>query len=219
MSIDFPSTLEPLDTSDMVAIHAVFRDAFGSVQDHITHVGDDSAQATLIGTYYANVLALLQVHHDSEDELLWPKLTARRPEAAELFASMQAQHAQVHGATDTAGNALAGWTLDRNATTTQAFITAINGVNEQVVPHLDQEERDILPIVAEVITASEWGALPSHGLRNFSGDKPWLILGLIREKMSPEAVVRMDGNMPPPAVEFWATAGQSMFDAFITQIR
>jgi hypothetical protein len=219
MSIDFPSTLEPIDTSDMIAIHAVFRDAFGSAESHVARVADDATQAALISTYYANILALLQVHHDGEDKLLWPKLTARRPEAAELFASMQAQHAQVHGATATAATALAGWTNDRNPATTQAFVTALTGVYEQLVPHLDQEERDILPIAAEALTGPEWGALPSHGLQHFSGDKLWLILGLIREKMSPEALDLMDAHMPPPAVEFWATAGQSMFDGFIAQIR
>ena len=219
MSIDFPRTLEPIDTSDMIAIHGVFRDAFGPAQERIARVDDDPAQAALISTYYANILALLQVHHEGEDKLLWPKLTARRPEAAELFASMQAQHAQVHEAIEMAVVALDGWTTDRNAATTQAFVTALATVNEQVIPHLDQEERDILPIVAEVITGPEWGELPSHGLQNFSGDKPWLILGLIREKMSPEALIHMDAHMPPPAVEFWATAGHSMFDGFIAQIR
>jgi len=50
-------------------------------------------RAELVGTYYANVLALLHVHHEGEDELLWPRLTERRPENAALFATMEEQHA------------------------------------------------------------------------------------------------------------------------------
>ena len=44
----------------------------------------------------------------------------------------------------------------------------------------------MLPLAAENLSMEEWGALPGHGMANFHGDKIWLILGLIRERMNDE---------------------------------
>ena len=37
--------------------------------------------------------------------------------------------------------------------------------------------------------------------------------------MTPEQLAHMDAAMPPPAVEFWQTAGQGMFDDFVGRLR
>ena len=66
-----------------------------------------------------------------------------------------------------------------------------------LVEHLDEEERLGLPLAAEYLSAEEWGRLPGHGLAAFDGDKVWLILGLIRERMNEEQRVAMLAHMPP----------------------
>ena len=63
------------DTSDMVQFHRVFRDALSSAAPLVGSVAaGDIARADVVGSYYANVLALLKSHHEGEDELVWPKL-------------------------------------------------------------------------------------------------------------------------------------------------
>ena len=32
----------------------------------------DTRRSTIVGSYYHNVLRFLRVHHDSEDQLVWP---------------------------------------------------------------------------------------------------------------------------------------------------
>ena len=77
--------------------------------------------------------------------------------------------------------------------------------------HLDEEEQNVLPLAAANLSVEEWGALPGHGMANFHGDKIWLILGLIRERMTDEQRADMLEHMPPPAVEMWTGFGEQAF--------
>ncbi len=83
--------------------------------------------------------------------------------------------------------------------------------NAHLAEHLDEEEAEVLPLAAENLSAEEWGALPGHGMANFHGDKIWLILGLIRERMNDEQRAAMLEHMPPPAVEMWTGFGEQAF--------
>jgi hypothetical protein len=56
-------------------------------------------------------------------------------------------------------------------------------------------------------------------MKDFSGDRLWLILGLIREQFSPEQVAMMEARMPPPVLAMWQDSGQAAFEAFITELR
>ena len=63
------------------------------------------------------------------------------------------------------------------------------------------------------------GELPGHGMKTFTGDKLWLIIGLIREQMTPSQVAAMDAHMPPPVAQFWATSGQTLYTDFVADLR
>ena len=81
-----------------------------------------------------------------------------------------------------------------------------------LLEHLDEEERLGLPLAAEYLSAEEWGRLPGHGLAAFDGDKVWLILGLIRERMNEDQRAAMLAHMPPPAVDMWTGFGEQAFN-------
>src|SRR3954451_15508808 len=81
------------NTRDMLAIHQVFRDAFGCSPQLVGSVcNEHSDRVGTVAAYYANVLALLRAHHEGEDELVWPKLLERTPDQGELVARMEAAH-------------------------------------------------------------------------------------------------------------------------------
>ena len=52
----------------------------------------------------------------------------------------------------------------------------------------------------------------------FDGDKIWLILGLIRERMNDEQRTAMLEHMPPPAVEMWTSFGEQAFKDLSTEV-
>ena len=213
------SPASPIDTSDMVAVHDVFRRALGSAEATVASVdiGDDDRVA-VIASYYANLLAFLHVHHQGEDEVLWPRLLERVPDPA-LVRRIAAQHGDVDDAIAAAERRLGEWAAAPSLGTANALASALSALDEGLTPHLAEEERDILPLAAVHLTAQEWGELPAHGMRNFAGDKLWLIIGLIQEAMSSEQAASMLDHMPPPAVEFWLNVGRPQFEAFIGTVR
>jgi hypothetical protein len=66
------------DTSDMLAVHQVFRNALGSAPELIG-AAVDAERVVLVGSYYSNVLCFLEGHHEGEDLLVWPRLLERCP--------------------------------------------------------------------------------------------------------------------------------------------
>jgi hemerythrin-like domain-containing protein len=212
--------LDRPDTSDMQSVHRVFREAFSVAPQLIGAVSvDDSARVELVAAYYANVLAFLHVHHEGEDEILWPRLLERCPADAALVQHASGQHQAILGDLATAEERLAEWrsdpTIDRGASLAAALVTL--GAN--LGAHLDDEERLILPLVEQHLTVEEWHQLPAHGMQHFTGDRIWLVLGLLREQMTPGQRAGMDAGMPPPAREFWVDQGEAMFTAFVAELR
>ena len=214
------ATVPLAETSDMIQFHQVFRDALGSAAPLVGSVApDDEARVEMVGTFYANVLALLRGHHEGEDELLWPKLIERAPEEADTIRRIAAQHDNVLTSLDLAETRLGVWREDPRLDNGAQLAAALATLGAVLATHLDEEERTILPLAARHITAPEWGALPAHGMQHFSGDKRWLVLGLVQEQMRPEQIDVMESHMPPPVRDFWTTAGRAQFRSFIAELR
>jgi hemerythrin-like domain-containing protein len=181
------------DVTDMVAVHAVFRDTLGAAPALIDDASNgDAARAALIANYYDNILRFLQVHHESEEQLVFPLLH-------------QAQRA------------VAAWEAGDDDGGPAAR-DALESLRVQLVGHLDTEETTLLPLCGANLSPEEWGAIPGHALASYSGDKVWLILGLIRERMNDEQRAAMLEHMPPPARDMWTGFGQQAFNDLSAEV-
>ena len=208
------------NTRDMLGIHQVFRDAFALAPQLVGSVCNDHAdRVDAVASYYANVLAMLHVHHEGEDELIWPKLLERAPEQAALIERMQADHAGLLVALTESERRLAAWRelsdIDRGASLAAALAT----LGVLCAAHFDAEERKVLPLAAEVCTVEEWAELPAHAMRSFTGDRLWLVIGLVQEQMPPEARAGMEAGMPAPIRDMWLGGGRASYEQFITALR
>jgi hypothetical protein len=208
------------DTTEMAGVHRVFRNALSEAPQLIGSAESGGDRAELVGSYYDNVLALLHGHHDGEDELLTPRLLARAtPEEAAEAARIGSQHAEVLGDLAAAQERAAAFRASPHAGAGATLDGALARLNASLIPHLDEEEEIAMPIAAKYINVAEWGELPGHGMANFTGDKLWLIIGLIREQMTPSQIADMDTHMPPPVADFWANSGQHLFTDFVGELR
>ncbi|MGH3265327.1 MAG: hemerythrin domain-containing protein [Trebonia sp.] len=215
-----PGALPLADTSDMIGMHRVFREALAAASQLVgSSPPGDADRAELVGTYYDNVLRLLDVHHAGEDELLTPKLLARCPDQADTITGIFAQHGDVHGAIDRAHACVGAWRTDPTAPNATALLAALAALDAALTPHLDEEERTVLPLAALCIDVAEWGELPGHGMAHFDGDKQWLIRGLISDQMTPAQRAAMDAHAPPPIAAMWAETGQAAYADFLVQLR
>ncbi len=95
---------------------------------------------------------------------------------------------------------------------------SLEALRAQLVEHLDEEEARALPLCAESILAEEWGQLPGHALAGYQGDKVWLILGLIRQRMTQQQRDAMLEHMPPPPRDMWVNFGENAFNELSAQV-
>lgn len=216
---NIPDTSFQTDTSDMIGVHNVFRDAFRAGPDLIGKAGEDPNRVELVATYLDNVLRLLDVHHQAEDELLTPKLQQRcPPDQRQTVDEVAAQHGPVHGDLHETLNRISSWRAHPSEATANSVRSALKPLGDALITHLDDEERLVLPIASQYIDAAEWGALPGHAMRTFSGDKLWLILGLVFEQMTPDQAADARAHMPPPVTKLWSEQGERLFGDFRAQL-
>ncbi len=210
------------DTGEMIAVHNVFRESFADAADLVSSAAGDAGRAAMVGNFYDNVLDFLTVHHDGEDTLVTPLLMERAGGDRETITRIADQHEPVARTARGTREALAAWSAHdggRRRGSHEDVAVALGTLADQLIPHLDEEEAELLPLCAEHMSLEEWGALPAHGFTHFSGDKIWLVLGLIRQNMTHAQRDAMLANMPPPAVEMWTTMGERSFDELMGSLR
>jgi len=206
------------DTTDMYAVHGVFRDTLGAAPILVGGVAPgDAERAALIANYYENILSFLHSHHDGEEHLVFPLLRERCDGAGALLDEMAEQHHEALELLGQAQAALAAWP-GGDAAAQKATQERLDELCSHLNEHLAEEEQKVLPLATEHLSMQEWGALPGHGMANFHGDKIWLILGLVRERMTDGQRAAMMANMPPPALEMWSGFGQQAFTDYVAGV-
>ncbi len=208
------------DATAMIRFHRIFREALdaaprlvGAAPDH------DDDRADLVGSYYANVLKLVHAHHEAEDLAIFPRLVERLPQHVDVISRVNAEHEGVLGALNAAEQALAAWRADPSTVSRDAAAAALGALQAGLLEHLDHEEADVVPLIAQCINVAEWGEMSATAFQLFSGDKAWLVIGLIQEQMLAEENATMEANMPPPVHEFWVGSGRGMFQDFVATLR
>jgi hypothetical protein len=227
VSTDESTTLDPTsgasapltDTSDMYCIHAVFREALDNAPALLSGATSASEHTNTVAAYYDTVLRLLNAHHEGEDEVLTP-LLEQRCSGDELGAvtRIAAQHQPVSASLHRAAELLATWRAAPDPGSAEALCTALGDVQQALIPHLDEEERVVLPIAARHITPEEWGALPGHALRQFDGAELWLVLGLVFDHMPDDLRAAVQAHMPPPLLAAWTADGQPHYESFRSRL-
>ena len=97
------------DTSDMVIVHRMFRRECALLAKLVAAVAGDVARARSVAEHAREVLDMLHHHHVGEDELLWPRLSARTRFHADLLARMDSQHQGLAVLLEHAATAFAEW--------------------------------------------------------------------------------------------------------------
>jgi hypothetical protein len=208
------------DATAMNRFHVIFREALDAVPRLVGGAPvDDADRAEHVGTYYDNVLRLLHAHHEAEDLTIYPLMVERLPDDVEVINRVNAEHEAVLGTLGAAEQALAAWRAEPSAGARGAATSAMADMGTILLAHLDHEEAEVVPLIGKCITVAEWGEMSATAFQHFSGDKPWLVIGLIQEQMLPSENETMEANMPPPVRDFWTGTGRPMFQGFVADLR
>jgi len=208
------------DATAMTRFHRIFREALDAVPQFVGAApADDHDRAEFVGSYYANVLKLLHAHHEAEDLTIYPLMVERLPQHVDVISRVNAEHEVVLDTLGAAEQAVAAWRADPSSASRAAAVAALVSLHSILVEHLDHEEADVVPLIALCINVAEWGQMSATAFQHFSGDKVWLVVGLIQEQMLAEENATMEANMPPPVHDFWVTSGRTMFQDFVAGLR
>jgi Hemerythrin HHE cation binding domain len=208
-----------LDMSMMLTMHDALRREL--VQVARIAGGQDGSPGALLRAALGWELfkKFLLVHHQTEDDILWPALRARvagQPGRVAMADALEAEHAVIEPL-------LAA--IDAAAADPHYGYQRLGGIADELVTaltaHLAHEESDGLPLIDASLTPPEWArfaAVHSDRLRDDAPRyMPWLLNGA-----SPGAMESVIGKFPPPllaayrdqwapqyaALDIWPAAGQ-----------
>jgi hemerythrin-like domain-containing protein len=207
------------DVSDMYAVHKALLAALDAAPAYVANPGVGSERVELIGSFVENVIEFLHVHHSGEDELLYPLLEQRCAESRSELERVNDQHKSLNGPMDAGRSAIAAWRATPSTDNARSVTDALVSITEVLRPHLAEEETVMLPIATKWISPEEWGSQAGHNMMSFRADKPWLMLGLVREQLDEEHRDGMLAGMPPEMRTMWTEQMEPAFSAFTTAVR
>ena len=157
------------DTRLYLVVHNAFRLATIRFVNAAEKLEPSALQQT-IGSLWGFYAAVLHHHHHSEDNSIFPALVAARPDLDALMRRLENEHQHLIVAMD-----------------------AVVAVRDLFFPHLDTEDAEILPAIAESLRADEWEridqatfkSLPRQYLSKVVGSMDEIIQGLPKEERPP----------------------------------
>lgn len=175
------------DPSGLILVHRIFRWLYRELPLLVRDVdAGDTGRAAIVGDYAKLDFFALHLHHETEDIVLWDRLTARDPGCAMHVDQMRAQHAEVATQLARIEPQLAPWVATADPALRDAFAADVEALRDTLSAHLGQEEDDIMPVAGKVLSQREWYELEAHTRatltarrKEFSRDVLSLQLGLL----------------------------------------
>ena len=176
------------DTSDMHKVHTMFRREFGLLPALVRNVtAGDEARSRIVADHIEFLSMILETHHQSEDESLWPKVLDRGThEVAPVVHLMKSHHEGIGELLAEVHMELRVW-LDSAATARgEALGDTVDRLAALLKEHMGLEEERILPIVGKYVTAAEWEEMVQKGAVKLRREDIPLIAGMVMYEGGPE---------------------------------
>ena len=178
------SKTQPIDVRDMAIVHRTFRAGYAESAQLVRAAPVPSpARVAFMADHIDFTIQALHIHHEGEDELLYPKLIERAPEQAPMTEEIEHEHELVRSALEKASAACADWRTQPSAATGDALAEALEHLNSVAQPHLDDEEEKIVPLAAVTLTQQEWDAIGAHAVAQIPRDKQAIAFGMILDPL------------------------------------
>jgi Hemerythrin HHE cation binding domain len=195
------------DTSGLILVHRIFRWLYRELPLLVRDVAaGDTDRAALVGDYARLDFFALHLHHETEDLVLWDRLTARDPACVLHVDRMKAQHADVASRLSRIEPQVAPWVAAADPALRDAFARDVEALRDTLFAHLGQEEDDIMPVAGAVLSQKEWDEMEAHTRstlmshrKEFSRDVMSLQLGLLLASVpEDERAEWYRANVPAP---------------------
>ncbi|WP_207755370.1 hemerythrin domain-containing protein [Nonomuraea cypriaca] len=155
-------------------------------------------QRRALGGHVVWMMEFLHAHHSGEDEGLWPLVRARNPAAGPLLDSLDADHRRIAPASETLTAAARHYAATTTDQTRLDLLAALEALADVLVPHLEREVEEAMPVVSVSITDAEWRAwdqaynVKPKSLSRLGMEGHWLLDGI-----DPESYQLVVHQVPP----------------------
>ncbi|HEX9538374.1 MAG TPA: hemerythrin domain-containing protein [Streptosporangiaceae bacterium] len=208
-----------LDMSMMFAMHDALRRELVQVARTAALRDDNPGKLLAAALGWELFQRFLLVHHQSEDDTLWPALRARvagQPDRVALADALEAEHAVIEPLLKAIDAATAdpAYGYQRLGDITDELVTKLTA-------HLSHEESDGLPLIDASLTPQEWAHFAQVHTDRIRADAPVYMPWLLNQA-SPQTRDAVLGKFPPPlltafreqwgpsyaAMTIWPSAGE-----------
>ncbi len=145
----------PADTRMMGIVHEALRRDLRRTRAVLDADAPPRAQREAVADHLVWMMQFLHSHHEGEDAGLYPAVRARNPEAGPMIDAMDAQHQSVAPAIAEVDAAARQYRVDDQDGEAKKLLAAIDDLESVLLPHLRQEEDEMMPIVAVTLTDEE----------------------------------------------------------------
>jgi hemerythrin-like domain-containing protein len=150
----------PADTRMMRIVHQALRRDLQRAHVALTSTPPPPPQQEqAIARHLTWMMGFLRAHHRSEDDGLYPLVRQRDAAAAQLLDAMHADHERVASAISAVEDAASACSHSETAGGTEPLVAALDELTEVLLPHLQREEDEVMPVVSAVVSNREWRAL------------------------------------------------------------
>lgn len=220
MSTVDPSTAAHPAVWSMALIHRIFRTSFDELARLVTEVpAGDTARARAVADHLGFTLDGLSAHHTTEDDLVWPVLLEKARPSAALVERMEAQHLGLHAGIEEVRRLADAWRADPSPDVAGELSTAITAVLVALTTHLDEEERDVVPLIAEHLSVAEWERVGKTAFDKFTPAQRFTATGQMLEVASPAEAAAMLAPLPAPIKLLWRLVGRRRYRRYAMAFR
>src|SRR5215207_1894213 len=220
MSAVDPTTAAHPVLWSMALIHRILRNSFAELARLVTDVGiNDTARVNAVANHLRFTLDGLTAHHTTEDDLVWPVLLARARPSAALVERMEAQHHGLHTGIEEVRRLTNLWRAAPSPDAARELSTAITGMLGQLTAHLDEEERDVVPLIAEHLSLAEYEHVGETAFDKFTPAQRFTALGQMLEVASPAEAAAMIAPLPAPIKVLWRVVGKRRYRRYTEAFR
>ncbi|MEU2773477.1 hemerythrin domain-containing protein [Streptomyces sp. NPDC007162] len=219
-SHDAPAAAGRPHVHEMVVVHRVFRRESALLPRLVRAVPDgDTARAARVRAVLGDYMTGLHHHHHAEDELIWPLLRSRAAQDEALVGRMAEQHEAIDRTLAAVGEWAPVWERSADRIPGEELALALDAHRTALLAHLDDEERSVLPLVAEHLTVAEWDLVGRRGMDGLPKNKRLLALGAILEEATPEESAYFLGRVPLVGRLLWRAVGRRQYETLCRTMR
>ncbi|MFI7612084.1 hemerythrin domain-containing protein [Nonomuraea terrae] len=182
---------EPMSIIETRLTHDFHREATSLLADAARRPGVPLPAVAVLRDF---LVAQLHHHHESEDDLLWPRLAAADAQVAAGLAGLSEEHEQLDASLDALAAAPAQDDGDR-----AKLAEAASAVRDLVHRHLEHEEPLLFAALRAHMPAEDWAEFSRQVIATSPMDAAHLLIGFFDLVGDPREVELVLAGLPEPA--------------------